>query len=108
MQRRFRGALFCVLSLAPSWSVDRTASLPVEQADRIIIIKSERTMTLMHQGKVLKIYKVALGHEPRGPKQRQGDNRTPEGEYTIDLRNPQSQFHLALHISYPNQADRER
>ena len=108
MQRLFRSALFCVLSLAPSWSVDRTASQPVEQADRIVILKSERTMTLLHQGKVLKTYKVALGLEPRGPKQRQCDNRTPEGEYTIDLRNPHSEFHLALRISYPNQADRER
>ena len=108
MQRLFCSALFCTLLLEPSWSVDRSASHPVEQADRIIVIKSEHTMTLMHQGKVLKTYKVALGHEPRGKKQRQGDNRTPEGEYIIDQRNPHSQFHLALHISYPNQADRER
>jgi murein L,D-transpeptidase YafK len=78
------------------------------QADRIVIAKSQRTMTLLRNGAVLKTYKVALGHEPQGAKTRQGDNKTPEGLYTIDLRNPQSQFHLALRISYPNAADRER
>src|SRR5262249_42748234 len=78
------------------------------QADQIVIVKSERTMTLLRQGQVLKTYKVALGHEPRGAKMQRGDNKTPEGKYTIDSRNPHSQFHLALHISYPNQADRAR
>jgi murein L,D-transpeptidase YafK len=77
-----------------------------EQADRIVIVKSERTMTLLRHGKVLKAYRVALGREPRGPKTRHGDNRTPEGLYTIDSRNAHSQFHLALHISYPNATDR--
>jgi murein L,D-transpeptidase YafK len=80
----------------------------IPRADRVVIVKSQRTLTLLRQGKVLKIYKVALGGEPRGPKTRQGDNKTPEGLYTIDSRNPHSQFHLALHISYPNAADRVR
>jgi murein L,D-transpeptidase YafK len=65
-------------------------------------------LTLLRQGQVLKTYKVALGHEPEGPKTQRGDNRTPEGEYTIDARNAHSQFHLALHVSYPNAADRAR
>lgn len=78
------------------------------QADHVVIVKSEHTLTLFRQGKVLKTYKVALGGEPRGPKTQRGDNKTPEGLYTIDARNPHSQFHLALHISYPNSADRER
>jgi murein L,D-transpeptidase YafK len=78
------------------------------KADRIVIVKSERTMTLLHQGKVLRTYKVALGHEPVGAKNKRGDNKTPEGLYTIDSRNPGSHYHLALHISYPNAADRDR
>jgi murein L,D-transpeptidase YafK len=77
------------------------------QADRIVIVKSQRTMTLLRNGVALKTYKVALGHEPQGAKTKQGDNRTPEGLYAIDLRNPHSQFHLALRISYPNATDRE-
>ncbi len=101
-------AATCVLLACrlPGWSLPPKAS--ALQADRIVIVKSERTLTLLRQGKVLKTYKVALGHEPKGAKTQQGDNRTPEGLYTIDSRNPRSQFHLALHISYPNAADRER
>src|SRR5215472_11977399 len=80
----------------------------VLQADRIVIVKSARTLTLLHQGQVLKTYKVALGQEPVGPKTKRGDSRTPEGEYIIDSRNPHSQFHLSLHVSYPNADDRAR
>jgi murein L,D-transpeptidase YafK len=96
------------LVFVSGWTADRSRRQPVEHADRIIIVKSERTMTLLRQGKVLKTYKVALGHQPRGRKVQAGDNRTPEGEYIIDLRNAHSQFHLSLRISYPNPADRER
>jgi murein L,D-transpeptidase YafK len=77
-------------------------------ADRIVVVKSARTLTLLRQGQVLKTYKVALGQEPTGAKTQRGDNRTPEGEYTIDSRNPHSQFHLSLHVSYPNATDRTR
>src|SRR5262245_57832914 len=71
----------------------------VLQADRIVIVKSARTLTLLRQGQVLKTYKVALGEEPTGAKTKRGDGRTPEGEYIIDSRNPHSQFHLSLHVS---------
>ncbi len=101
-------AAACVLVACclPAWSAPPNPS--AVQADRIVIVKSQRTLTLLRQGKVLKTYKVALGHEPKGAKTEQSDNKTPEGLYTIDSRNPRSQFHLALHISYPNVADRER
>ena len=80
----------------------------VSHADRIIVRKKERTMDLMRGGQVIKTYKIALGGNPIGPKTRQGDHRTPEGVYVIDRRNPQSQFHRSLHISYPNAANRQR
>jgi murein L,D-transpeptidase YafK len=76
--------------------------------DRIVVVKSTRTMTLSHGGQVLKTYKVALGTEPIGQKERDGDHKTPEGEYVIDWKEPQSRFHLALHVSYPNAPDRAR
>lgn len=57
---------------------------------------------------VLKSYKVALGTQPVGAKERQGDHKTPEGQYSVDRKIPNSQFHLALHLSYPNASDRER
>ena len=59
-------------------------------------------------GKPWKTYKVALGTQPIGAKERQGDHKTPEGTYTIDSKIEKSQFHRALHISYPNAADRKR
>jgi murein L,D-transpeptidase YafK len=63
---------------------------------------------LLSQDKVLKIYKIALGGNPKGPKERQGDNKTPEGTYVIDSRNRDSAYHLSLHISYPSEKDRKR
>ena len=81
---------------------------PQNRADHIVIVKSSRTMTLMDHDKVLKTYRVALGGVPVGAKQKQGDHKTPEGDYIIDSRNSHSQFHLSLHISYPNAGDRER
>lgn len=77
-------------------------------ADKIVIVKSQRTMTLLRDGKPLKTYKVALGTEPVGPKERIGDHKTPEGDYVVDAKKEQSQFHKALHVSYPNAKDREQ
>jgi murein L,D-transpeptidase YafK len=73
-----------------------------------VIVKSAREMTLMSGGKNVKTYKVALGTVPVGAKQRQGDHKTPEGNYTIDSKIEHSRFYRALHLSYPNAADRER
>lgn len=57
---------------------------------------------------VIRSYKVALGGQPVGAKERQGDHKTPEGIYSVDGKNSNSQFHKALHISYPNMADRQK
>jgi murein L,D-transpeptidase YafK len=77
------------------------------QADKILIVKSAHTMTLLSGGKMLKTYKVALGGVPVGPKRVEGDHKTPEGSYVIDAKNAHSRFHLSLHISYPSAADTE-
>jgi len=65
-------------------------------------------MNLLSGGKVVKSYKVALGAVPTGAKEQQGDHKTPEGIYSVQAKIPNSQFHRALLISYPNAADRER
>jgi len=101
MQRGFRIAAFLILA-----GFGLSAAVAEPQADRILIEKAKREMTLLTHGKVLRSYRVALGHNPVGPKTRQGDMRTPEGLYTIDARYAQSEYHRALHISYPNAADR--
>jgi len=77
-------------------------------ADKILIEKKERRLTLISKGKVLKTYQIALGGNPNGPKERHGDNKTPEGTYVIDSRNKNSRYHLSLHISYPNEKDKKR
>ena len=82
------------------------ASAAAEQADRIVVLKSERKLILYSGATVLRTYKIALGAEPKGQKTRQGDHRTPEGTYIIDSRNANSHFHRALHIAYPNAEDR--
>jgi tetratricopeptide (TPR) repeat protein len=81
---------------------------PKGPADRILIEKKARRLTLFSQGKQLKSYPIALGGNPDGPKERQGDNKTPEGIYRIESRNRNSSYHLALRISYPNERDKKR
>jgi murein L,D-transpeptidase YafK len=77
-------------------------------ADRVLVEKSARRLTLMRNGDALKTYRVALGRAPIGPKECEGDQRTPEGIYSIDFHKPDSDYHLALHISYPEQRDIDR
>jgi murein L,D-transpeptidase YafK len=77
-------------------------------ADRLVLEKSARRLTLFNNGHVLKTYSVALGRAPIGPKQYEGDQRTPEGIYRIDFHKPDSDYHLALHVSYPEQHDIDR
>lgn len=87
---------------------DRAPVVQGGPASKVLIEKGRRALTLLSQDKVLKTYKIALGGNPKGPKERQGDNKTPEGAYIIDSRNRDSAYHLSLHISYPNEKDRKR
>lgn len=73
--------------------------------DLVRVDKSERKMYLLSDGEVVKEYHVALGANPKGHKQQEGDERTPEGEYTLDYKKEDSSFYRAMHISYPNQED---
>jgi len=72
----------------------------------IEVHKSENKMFLLSGNRVLKTYKIHLGGNPVGPKQFEGDGKTPEGVYRITHRNPNSAYHLSLGISYPNDANR--
>jgi murein L,D-transpeptidase YafK len=78
-----------------------------ERADRLLVEKRARRLTLLRDGRVLRRYVVALGPSPIGDKEREGDGRTPEGRYAIDFKNERSAFHLSLRISYPDAADRD-
>ncbi|KAF0217577.1 MAG: ErfK/YbiS/YcfS/YnhG family [Geobacteraceae bacterium] len=74
-------------------------------ADRVLVEKRARKLTLYREGRLLKAYQVSLGKQPVGKKTEEGDGRTPEGVYSIDRRKMKSTFHRALHISYPNRGD---
>jgi len=76
--------------------------------DRIVVEKSARKLSIFREGRRVKSYRIALGRNPIGAKQKEGDMKTPEGTYKIDSRNPQSNFHLGLHISYPSDEDNQR
>jgi murein L,D-transpeptidase YafK len=101
-------ALSLVVALASLASPgdERTAAAEKVQADHVLVHKKEHTLILLKEGKPLKTYKVALGGNPVGAKTRQGDHRTPEGDYVLDRRNPHSQYYRSIHISYPNAEDR--
>jgi murein L,D-transpeptidase YafK len=102
-----RCALLLVASLAQATALAQPVAQH-EKVDLIVVEKSAHTMTLMSKGKALKTYHVALSTVPVGAKERAGDHKVPEGKYTIDEKKVQSRFHLALHVSYPNAADRVR
>ena len=74
--------------------------------ERIVVEKAARRMQLIQNGKPVRTYQIALGFQPDGDKNRQGDGKTPEGEFTIDRRNDKSAFHLSLGLDYPRPEDR--
>ena len=87
---------------------DSVPSAQAAKADHVLVLKSQRTLTLLSQGKVMRTYKVALGGTPVGAKEQQGDHKTPEGHYLLDRRNSKSRFYKSIHVSYPNEQDQQR
>lgn len=79
----------------------------IVKADQVVVAKSQRTLTLLSRGKILRTYKVALGGSPVGPKEQQGDHKTPEGHYLLDRRNANSRFYKSIHVSYPNKQEEQ-
>jgi murein L,D-transpeptidase YafK len=79
---------------------------PQPVADLVVVDKSDRTLSVYARGIAMRRYSgIQLGDRPLGAKQFQGDEKTPEGRYVIDYRNPNSAYHLSLHISYPDDDD---
>lgn len=93
--------LVCVLG-APATM--HATEFPV--ADLVLIEKAARKLHLVKGGEIIKTFKIALGMVPVGDKEFEGDFKTPEGRYVLDMRNPDSDYFLAIRISYPNAVDR--
>lgn len=99
--------LACLAGLSLLVGSAAAAALPAPVTS-IVVDKSRRVLTVYNGTKPLKTYRIALGGNPEGHKQHEGDLRTPEGRYIIDAKNPNSSFHLSLRISYPNRTDTQR
>jgi murein L,D-transpeptidase YafK len=93
-----------VLGAAPT----PASAAAIEMADRVIVRKSERRLLLMRGERVLRSFDVALGLSPTGHKEREGDFRTPEGNYLLAGRNANSDFFLAIQVNYPGPGDLRR
>ncbi len=74
-------------------------------AEKVLVDKSDRELHLLMNGEVFRTFDIALGIRPIGDKEYEGDFRTPEGQYLLDMRNPNSEFFLSIHVSYPNGQD---
>ncbi|MDB5478929.1 MAG: hypothetical protein JWM96_1424 [Alphaproteobacteria bacterium] len=85
--------------------VSPVQSTVAQHADQVVVYKSKRMLYLLSNGRILRKYHVALGKNPVGHKLQWGDNRTPEGKYTIDLKNANSGYYRSLRISYPDATD---
>ena len=96
------------LPLPPEVEYPQGALTPALQFDKLEIKKGERRLLAYNKGTVVRVYAIALGADPLGHKERQGDNKTPEGRYTINDKNPNSAYYKNLGISYPNASDKAR
>lgn len=95
--------------LALLWQLAGCTTPPATEAsiaDQVVVEKSARRLKLLSGGRVFREYRIALGDNPLGHKEREGDERTPEGVYVLDWRNPNSRYYKSIHISYPNEWDR--
>jgi murein L,D-transpeptidase YafK len=104
-RRRFcasAGTLLAGLVMLPTTAaLAQLPRLEPQKADLVVVRKSKRILQLLRGGRPFRTYQIALGPQPSGPKRRAGDGRTPEGVYTLDWRNPRSNFYRSIHVSYP-------
>lgn len=102
-----RLALAILVALGVSGCASKFKTYTGPEVTQVLVYKGSRSMYLMHHDQVLKAYDIDLGFAPEGHKAQRGDGRTPEGEYVIDRRNPNSEYHLSIGLDYPNAEDVE-
>ena len=105
--RTTAGLLLCVAALIASVRGAPVHANDFPVADRVLVEKGARKLHLLKDGEQIRTFDIALGMYPDGDKLREGDQKTPEGTYMLDTRNPDSDFFLSIHISYPSMRDRQ-
>lgn len=97
--------LVLILGLAIYQFLPETPLPKNAQIDSLVVLKSKRQLLAFYDGQLLKTYSIALGRQPIGAKEYEGDLKTPEGSYIINDKNPKSTYYKNLGISYPNAKD---
>ncbi len=105
-EKRVATALLPVILAAVAFFSSSLSASEFPVADKVVIEKEKRKLHLMIGGNTFRTFDIALGSAPIGDKEREGDFKTPEGTYELDMRNPNSDYFLSIHVSYPNTADR--
>ena len=100
--------LALALSIAGLAGCAKVETYDGPEVTRVVLMKSQRKLYLMHHDTVLAAHDTALGFAPEGHKRAHGDGRTPEGRYRVDRRNPESRYHLSIGIDYPRPRDLAR
>jgi murein L,D-transpeptidase YafK len=93
---------------APTLKTETQQPAIAEQGLSILVSKAERTLTVYRDGEMIHRYRVGLGFRPQGPKRWEGDGRTPEGRYSIAMKNPRSRYYLSMALNYPTPDDASR
>ena len=104
-RRTFLGSALATASLAGCASGPRLLTYDGPPVTSVVVNKAARQMYLLSGSTVVCDHRVDLGSNPVGPKQWEGDGRTPEGLYFVDRHNPRSQYYLSVGINYPNAED---
>jgi murein L,D-transpeptidase YafK len=101
----FASALLLLVSVDPGvQGIAGANDFPI--ADKVLVEKGKRKLHLLKGGVAFRSFDIALGIQPIGDKEKEGDFKTPEGSYLLDAKNPDSEYFLAIHVSYPNSQDR--
>ncbi|NKF52276.1 L,D-transpeptidase family protein [Shewanella sp. WXL01] len=102
---RFITALIYCLVFATQVQATST-SKDLQEVDLVKVNKSDRIMQLVSNNQIIREYSISLGGQPKGHKQKEGDQRTPEGSYILDYKKEDSAFYRSMHVSYPNASDK--
>ncbi len=101
-------ALVYIFGADKLFSMNKVEPVPEIASPRIVVVKSQRKLELYDGEKLIKTYRIVLGNAPNGDKEREGDGKTPEGEFYVFGKNPESKFHLSLGLSYPSTDNAQR